>query len=183
MKKSLFVKSGLLAGVCALMLAGSAKAADLATAAGIMAEVEATAVDAKASIAAAAVGGDTATIAQAQQRSNAIDTALANARAAYNAVEANVNSGDTGAADRAEEALIAAQTQVQNAAAGVTTPTVASDTAGSRPGSSDDPPNIEEVPWKSQGIKAYYQSLFGTFWNTSSFGHGQDYGDRMATPE
>lgn len=55
--------------------------------------------------------------------------------------------------------------------------------AGGGPGQPNTPPNPEDVPFAPGGIRNYYQSLFGQWWNASAFGHGRGFGDRDATPE
>jgi hypothetical protein len=90
------------------------------------------------------------------------------------------------AADSAEDALAAALAQAKDASMGnISEASMANGAAEDTgaPGNPDDPPNIEEVAWQSDAMKAYYQGLFGTFWNTSSFGNGEGFGDRYATPE
>jgi len=185
------VKGAFLATLCALATAGQTMAVDLAESAGVMAEVESMSVHAKANLAEAALGGDTATVMEAKKRSDAIDAAVAAARAAYAKLEIDVNNGELDAAETAEDDLAAILVQVKDALMGAIPEALAQeveqtqdeDLAGGAPGNPDDPPNIEEVPWKSEGIKAYYQGLFGEFWNASAFGHGSGFGDRDATPE
>lgn len=191
MKKNLFVKSGLLASVCAVFFVGQANAVDLAEAAGVMAEVESMSVAAKASLASAALDGDAEAVAEAKKRSDAIDTAVASARDAYSQLEISVNSGDTDAAETAGDDLANALQQVRDALMGAIPEELLAQAeeaqskqkAGGKPGDPNNPPNLHEVPWKSQGIKAYYEGLFGHFWNAQAFGHGQGFGDRDATPQ
>ena len=189
MKTNLFSRIGLLTAACVFLIAGRSVAVDLAEAAGVMAEIEAMAVSAKAAIADAAVsGGD---VVEAQTRADAIDAAVAQARDAFSNMELSIQSGDMDAADTAEDELAAALVLVRDALMGAI-PEAMTDAGGNEgaagqqqgtPGDPDDPPNIHEVPWKSQGIKAYYQSLFGDWWNASAFGHGRGFGDGDATPE
>ena len=190
MKTNLSSKIALLSVACLLVLTGRSVAVDLAEAAGVMAEIEAMAVSAKASIAEAAVsGGD---VVEAQARADAIDGAVAQARDAFSSMELSIQNGDMDAAETAEDELAAALVLVSDALMGAIPEAMAgsssdeegeADQSGGRPGDPDDPPNIHEVPWKSQGIKAYYQSLFGDWWNASAFGHGRGFGDGDATPE
>jgi len=189
MKTTLFSKISLLAAVCVFVLAGRSAAVDLAEAAGVMAEIEAMAVSAKAAIADAAVSdGD---VVAAQTRSDAIDSAVAQARDAFANMELSIQNGDMDAAETAEDELAAALVLVRDALMGAI-PEAMAETGGEEgeagqsegeAGDADNPPNIHEVPWKSQGIKAYYQSLFGDWWNASAFGHGKGFGDGDATPE
>ncbi len=191
MKKNLFLKSGVLALLCATVFVGQSKAAGLEEAAGVMAEVESMSVSAKANLADAALGGDTEAIAEAKKRSDAIDAAVADAREAFAKLEVNTKSGDADAAETSEDDLAAALVQVKDALMGAIPESMTAQVdknkskkhAGGKPGKPNDPPNINEVPWKSQGIKAYYQGLFGEFWNASAFGHASGFGDRDATPE
>lgn len=192
MNKHLFSKIGMVAGLMALVFANQANAVDMAAAAGVMADVESIAVMAKANLAQAALGGDVDAIAEASKRSDAIDAGVAAAQEAYSAMERAVANGDEDAAGSAEDDLAAAQKQVRDALTGAIPETVATASdqwkesqanTGGGPGNAYDPPNIHDVPWKSQGLRAYYQSLFGTFHDASGFGHGRGFGDRDATPE
>lgn len=191
MNMNFFSKCSLLAILCASMLVGQSKAVDLAESAEVMGEVESMSVSAKAAIAEAALGGDTEAIAEAQKRSDAIDAAVAMARDAFASMKLSIESGNIDAAETAEDELAAALNMVADALMGaIPEEMTASDETGSaeqqaagEPDDSEDPPNIHEVPWKSQGIKAYYQSLFGQWWNASAFGHGNGFGDGDATPQ
>lgn len=192
MNKSLFNKSALIAGFCAIALAGQVSAAvDVAEAASVMAEVESMSVSAKANLAKAAAAGDTDAVAEAKKRSDAIDVAVASARNAFSQLETNVQNGDMDAAETAQDELAAALVQVRDALMGAIPETMvaeqqgeaAEEDAGEGNGGPQDPPNIYEVSWKSEGIKAYSQSLFGTFWESSAFGTQRGFGDLDATPE
>ncbi len=191
MKMKRSIKYGFLSALCAMTLVGQSLAVDVAESAGVMAEVEAMSVQAKANLASAALGGDMDAIAEAQKRSDAIDAAVAAARAAFAKMEGDVKSGDMDAAESSEDDLAASLVQVKDALMGAIPESLmaaakeqkSKKQAKGRPGNPDNPPNIYEVPWKSEGIKAYYQGLFGEFWNASAFGHGQGFGDRDATPE
>ena len=94
-------------------------------------------------------------------------------------------NGNTEAADAAEAKLAEALLQARNALLGIFSQTVAAAEPGDDGEKDYDPPNIYDVPWKSQGIRAYYESLFGTFEDASAFGgvKGFDYLDEEATPE
>jgi len=191
MKMNLFSKCCMLAALGALMFVSQSIAVDVAEAAGVMSEVEAMSVTAKANLAEAALGGDTEAIAEAKKRSDAIDAAVAGARDAFAQLELNVNNGNNDAAETAEDDLAAALVQVRDALMGAIPEemlaqaegSTTTEKSGGNPGDPEDPPNIHEVPWKSQGIKAYYQELFGEWWNASAFGHGNGFGDGDATPE
>lgn len=191
MKISRSVKLGFFAITCTLVFVGQSMAVDLAAAAGVMAEVESMSVHAKANLAEAALAGDTDAIMEAKKRSDAIDGAVASARAAFAKMETDIKGGEMDAAEAAEDDLAATLVQVKDALIGAIPEALAEEVeqtenaemAGGAPGNPDDPPNIYEVPWKSEGIKAYYQGLFGEFWNASAFGHGNGLGDRDATPE
>jgi hypothetical protein len=191
MKMNLLSKCGVLAALSMLVFASQSDAVDIAEAAGVMSEMEAMSVSAKASLASAALGGDMEAIAEAKKRSDAIDAAVAGARDAFARLESNVKNGDNDAAETAEDDLAAALVQVRDALMGAIPEDLLATAEGSTttqksggsPGDPDDPPNIHEVPWKSEGIKAYYQQLFGEWWNASAFGHGGGFGDGDATPE
>ncbi len=191
MKMNNFLKYCTLALAGVVMLAGRAYAADLAEAAGVMSEVESMSVSAKAALAKAAVEGDTEAIAEAKKRSDAIDAAVASARDAFARLELGVKEENPDATATAEDDLAAALVLVRDALMGAIPEDMVAEAAGDesgkiaggKPGDPYDPPNVHEVPWKSQGIKAYYQSLFGEWWNASAFGHGTGFGDGDATPE
>ena len=178
------------AGLLVLGLANHSFAADVAEASGVMADLESLVVQAKASLANAALGGDVDAIAEANKRSAAIDAAVAAGNEALSAMEAAVANGDEDAAKMAENDLAAALGQAKNALGGVLPATAAASPKKSSEAKSNDdeekdgdPPNIYDVPWKSQGIRAYYQSLFGAFHDASGFGQGKGFGDQDATPE
>lgn len=187
MKKSLFVKTGLLAALCATALVGQSKAGDLADAAWVMSKIETLSINAKAKLAAAAVDEGANAVLEAKKRSDDIDAAVDAARAAYSKMEQAVNSGDTDGAAAAEKELAAKLVLVKNALtgnpSGESVAASSNKKSGHKTGRPDNPPNIYEVPFASGGIKAYYEELFGEFWNASAFGHGQGFGDRDATPE
>lgn len=177
--------------LCALVMVGQANAVDLAEAAAVMSEVESMSVSAKASLAEAALGGDAEAVAEAKKRSDAIDAAVAAARNQFAQIEMYVKNGDTDAAESAFDGMGPILVQVKDALMGAIPEelleeadnTATTEKSGGEPGNPDDPPNIHEVPWKSEGIKSYYQGLFGEWWNASAFGHGRGFGDGDATPE
>lgn len=182
------VKYAVVASLLALGLVNQSYAVDAAAAAGVMADLESLVVQAKEVLSKAALGGDVDAIAEANKRSEAIDTAVAAGRGALAAMEQAIANGDDDAAASAEEDLAAALSRASDALSGVLPASAAiasqngegNSTAGD---GAEDLPNIYDVPWKSQGIRAYYQSLFGVFHDASSFGHGKGFGDKDATPE
>jgi hypothetical protein len=192
MKKNMILKKGLFAGLMAFVFAGQSNAVDLAASAGVMTDVQALSVQAKANLATAAVGGDVDAVAEANKRSDAIDAAVAAAQRAYSSMTKAMENNDQTAAESAEDSLAAALQQCKDALTGVLPEASengkakwkeSKDNTGGGPGKPGDTPNIYDVPWKSQGIRAYYQSLFGSFHDASAFGHGRGFGDRDATPE
>lgn len=182
--KTMQLKYVAVAGLLMLGLANHAFAVNVAEASGVMADLESLAVQAKAALANAALGGNVDAIAEANKRSAAIDAAVAAGNEALSAMELAMANGDAAAAESAEDELAAALAQAQAALSGVLPETAATKKPEkSKSDKKEDFPNIYDVPWKSQGIRAYYQSLFGSFHDASSFGHGQGFGDQDATPE
>lgn len=192
MKMSRSLKYGFLTVFSMLALVGYAKALDLAEVFTVMAQVESMAVHAKANLVAAATGKDASlTLEEAKTRSDAIDTAVAKARDIAAKIEIDFKNNDNDAAEADGDELAAALKQVADALLGAIPAQLAQqveekqsqELSGGRTGNPEDPPNIREVPWKSEGIKAYYQGLFGEFWNASAFGLGHGLEDRDATQE
>lgn len=183
------LKYVVVASLFALGLVNQSLAVDVAAASGVMADLEGLVVAAKENLANAALSGDVDAIAEANKRSDAIDAAVAAGREALSAMEQADANGDADVAESAEDDLAAALRQAKDALSGALPEVADSQVAGKKnngnggPGKPGDPPNIYDVPWKSQGIRAYYQSLFGAFHDASSFGHGKGFGDRDATPE
>jgi len=192
MKKHLFIKkAGLIAALVAVT--ALAQAADMAVASGILADVSVMDVQAKAGLADAANSGDVAAIAEASKRADAVDAAMADAQAAYAALERAVAGDDADAAASASDDLEAARQRASDALGGAipdATPKSAQEVwkesqtnTGGGPGRAYDPPNIYDVPWQTQGMRSLYTSLFGSFWTTSSRGGSLDDGGGDATPE
>ncbi len=194
MKTKRYGIQGFAAGLAALLIAGTVVAdVDQATAAGDLAEVSALAVEAKANLAAAALGGDVDAITEAGKRSDAVDAAVASAQEAYSAMERAIAGGDQDAASTASDDLKAAVQAARDAFNGVVPESIAKSAhdqwkesqtnTGGGPGRAGDAPNIYDVPWQSQGLRSFYQGLFGSFWSSSAFGGSRGFGERDATPE
>lgn len=189
--KAIQFKHVAVAGLLVLSLANQSFAVNAAEAAGVLADLEALVVQAKATLANAALGGDVDAIAEANKRSGAIDGAVGAGRDALAAMEQAIAAGDADAAEAAEDALAAALGQARDALSGVLPETAAaSPKKKPKKVKSDEDeedeegsPNIYDVPWKSQGIRAYYEELFGTWEDASGFGQGKGFGDRDPTPE
>lgn len=184
MKKKLQAKkAGWLVAVIAVMAVIQVQAADMAAASGLLAEVDAMAVQAKTELANAAGAGDMAAIAEAAKRAAGVDAANAEAQSAYTALEKAVQDGDDAAASAAEEALSAAHQKAQdalngNAAPATSTPEnpsydqwkTSKTNMGGGPGLGFPGyplPNIYDVPWQTDGLRTSYASLFGGFWSAS----------------
>ena len=182
---------------CAMLLVASAQvqAVDVAAANGVLAKVGVMVVQAKASLAEAAGTGNVAATAEAAKRAMAVDSAMAEAQVASDAVEAAAKNGDEAAAKAAENALAVAYQKAVDALNG-TIPVVAEKTdhekwieaqtnTGGGPGASYDPPNIYNKPWHTQGLSQFYQSVWGTFQRSTggSGSGGFGFGDSDATPE
>ncbi|MBN2786555.1 MAG: hypothetical protein JXR25_17190 [Pontiellaceae bacterium] len=188
MTKSKFLKSSIVAGVFSLAVVSSS-VADLASAAGLLAEIEAKSVAAKAMIAAAGLKGDVDQLAAAKKSSDAIDVVCAAARKAYAAIELAVKNGDAESAASAEENMKDALLLLSGAMSGKIPEGLAEKMraeqgqAKASGKTAGNPPNINDVPWQSQGLRSFYEQAFGNFWNASSFGSGSVFGDSDATPE
>ncbi len=194
-KHQLYRKLGLGAILATVVSICQVHAADLATASGTLAEVSVLAVQAKADLASAAISGDVNAIADAVKRADAVDAAVADAQAAYSALERALASGDLDAAAAAAEDLAAAKQKADDALNGAVpepTPKSAKEVwkegqtnTGGGPGRAYDPPNIYDVPWQTAGLRSMYSSMFSTVFTASggSSANSNSYGDSDATPE
>lgn len=166
------------------------QAADMAAASGTLADVAVMAVQAKANLAVAANSGDINAVSEAMKRADAVDSALASAQEALAALDIAKTPGDESAAT---SALDSARQKAFDALNGpvpeAVQPSVhdqwkeSQTNTGGGPGRAYDPPNIYDVPWQTQGLRHFYQSMFGNFWSASSHGGSHSFGDRDATPE
>lgn len=173
----------LLSGMICLV---QANAASMADASAVMADIDALAVQAHANVAQAAASGDTAATEEAMKRSDAINFLVNNAQAALAQVEAALENGNEAAADEAMEDLDGTYEMSLNALQGIIPENLASGTSedsGGAPGDPANPPNINDVPWQTDGMRSYYDGLFNQFWSASAFGGGEDFGEADATPE
>ena len=168
--KAIQLKYVAVVGLLALGLANHSFAANIAEATGVMADLESLVVQAKATLAKASLESTDA-MADPLAQSAEVDKAVEAGREALAAMEQAVADGDAEAADAAEADLAKALEQARNALLGIfpEVAAVAADT-GDEEEKSYAPPNIYDVPWESQGIRAYYESLFGVFDDASSFG-------------
>lgn len=185
----------MMVGAVALVLMASSpvRAADLADASGTLAKVAVMAVQAKANLALAASGGDVNAIADAVKRADAVDAAMAEAQEAFSALERAVAGNDEDAAAAVSDDLDAARQKAFDALNGaVPEASPQSEHAkwvegqkntGGGPGRAYDPPNIYGRPWDTQGLRHFYEGLFGGFWSASGHGGGRGCGDFDATPE
>jgi len=169
--KAMQFKHIAMAGVLALGLANQSFAVDVAESTSVMADLECLVVQAKAALANASLTGVDAT-AEAGARAAAIDEAVKAGREALAAMTQAIADGDETAAQAAEDALAAALSQARDALAGVLPEKMAAkgEAEAEPEEAGEELPNIYDVPWKSEGIRAYYQSLFGSFHDASSFG-------------
>ena len=190
MFKSKILKSSFLAGLFSVAVA-SVAAADIASASAILAEIEAQAVEAKAAMAAAALNGDLDQFADAKKKSDAIDAACTKARKSFAALEQYVQSGDQKAAAGAEDEMKEALSQVAEAMTGVIPEELAEmaqqqgeqEKPAAAKGPALNPPNPRDVPWKSEGVRQFYEEVFSDNFDSSTFGGGSNFGDSDATPE
>lgn len=174
--------------LAAMVFMPRAHAQDLPNAYGLMTDILALEVEANAKLAEPASEGDPEAAAEAKRRADAINASVNDAQQALSNVEAALATGDAAATQAAFEALNSAFESAVNSLTGVIPEVVAEKVAENQKkrggsGDPDNPPNIHDVPWKSEGIRSYYETLFGQFWNASAFGHGQGFGDQDATPE
>ncbi len=192
MKKHLSIrKTGLVVALAVMATLIQVHAADMAAASGVLAEVSVMAVQAKAGLADAANSGDVKAIADAVSRADAVDSAVADARDAYAAMERAAAGGDEDAAAAAADSLEAARQKASDALKGIVPEAVqktakevwkdSTSNTGGGPGNAYDPPNIYDVPWQTQGMRSLYTSLFGNFWSAS--GQTSPGNDFDATPE
>jgi hypothetical protein len=162
MKKQSFVKKVVL-GLASVVVTVAVvfAAVDMPVASGLVSDVSVMAVQAKASLAKAASSGDIQAITTATKISELIDNALAEAEAAYAAIEKAVAAGDQKAAAKAAEKL-AKSVEVAKAAKTGELPkaTKKPDDNQSVGAGAYDVPNIYEVPWQSAGLRSIYSALF-----------------------
>ncbi len=119
MKKYHFNKIGLAVCVAGLFSSVQVGAIDLAAASGLLADVAVISAQSSSALAAAANSGDVEAIVEAQNRADAVDSAMAEAQEAYAAMERAVAGGDEDAAAAAAEDLTAAQQKAGDALNGV----------------------------------------------------------------
>ena len=191
MKKHHFLKkTGLVAMVVAMASLVQVQAVvDMAAATGTLADISVMAVQAKANLAAAANNGDIDEIADATKRADAIDAAVTEAQKAFTVTENAVAQNDEAAAAEALASLNSSWKKANDALNGAVpeaTPKGAHDkwkesqtNTGGGPGKAYDPPNIYDVPWQSDGMRAVYAAEFGNFFIAG----GNSFGDSDATPE
>jgi len=170
--KVIQLKHAALAGILALGLSTQSFAVDVAEATSVLADLQALAVKAQKIITDGAVAKDLDAIAEGQKRSAAIDEAINAGLEALADMEQAVAVGDEAAAQAAEDALAAALSQAKDALSGI----LPEETAAAEEEAVDEPeaeeglPNTYDKPWQSEGIRAYYQSLFNSFNEASSYG-------------
>ena len=191
MKKNLTLNMGIIVSMATLMLAIQANAVDQAAAAANLAEIATISVQSKANLASASLGGDIEAIAEAGKRSDAVDAAMAQGQEAHAAMERAVANGDEDAAQSAMEDLQASKEKANDALGGVIPDALAQSVhnqwkegqtnTGGGPGKAYDAPNIYDVPWQTQGMRTFYQGLWGNLWASGRTGGG--FGDKDATPE
>jgi hypothetical protein len=168
--KAIEFKHAVVISLLVLGFATHSSAVNLSQAAGLMAALESEAVQAKATLAKASLAGVDA-VADPLAQSDEVDQAVSAGREALAAMEQAEVDGDIEAADAAGVKLAAALERARNARQGIFP-----ETSTSVADADDDiekdytPPNIYDDPSESQGIRAYYESLFGVFDDASSFG-------------
>jgi hypothetical protein len=193
MRKHRFVKFGFVAVLASVIALSQAKAANIAGASGMLADIAAIVVQAKQNLAIAASSGNVDEIADASTRADAADAAMAEGMESFAALERADAGGDEDAAQSAFEDIGKALQKATEALSGaIPQEVVKSDrekwkesqtNTGGGPRGAYDPPNIYNNPWETQNLQAFYQSIFNTVWSSSSFGAGSGVSDRDATPQ
>ena len=195
--KAMQFKYIVVACLLALTVSSQSFAVDDAEAAGVMTDLESLVTEAQRIISAEASNLDLAATDEAIPRSVAIDKEVEAGREALAAMEEAVLNGDNAAAEAAEDDLAAALRRARDLLAGglpapaATSDEQSQDDSVAGPVSDWDAPNIYDVPWRTQGIRAYYDSLFASFQDSESFGKTAGAGgiedfdpdDNDATPE
>lgn len=190
MKYDLVTKISL-AGIAASLLSLGVSAADLASAAGNLAEISAISAQSKGNLAIAALGGDTEQIAEMSKRSDAVDAAVSEGQMAYTEMERAAASGDEDAASSAGDDLSAALQKAKDALNGVIPVDKASQqqqwkesqtNTGGGPGKPGDAVFVYNKPWDTAMVQNMQQNQWGTFF-ASGRSTGSQVGDRDATPE
>jgi len=190
MKYDLITKIGL-AGIAATLLSLGAGAADLASAAGNLAEISAISAQAKGNLAVAALGGDVEQIAEMSKRADAVDAAVSEGQMAFAQMERAAAGGDEDAASSAGDDLSAALQKAKDALNGVIPVDKASQhqqwkesktNTGGGPGKPGDAVNVYIKPWNTATVQNMQQNQWGTFF-ASGVTSGEQVGDRDATPE
>ena len=172
------------AGVLALSLANHSFAVDVAESTSVLEDLESLAVKAQKIIAEGALDKNLDTVEEGGMRWAAITNAVEAGRVALADMEQAVADGDESAAQDAEDALAAALGQAKEALSGVLPEKMADEgETAVEPEQETGLPNIYDEPWQSEGIRAYYQSLFNSFNDASSYGGDKvmDFDDEDAT--
>lgn len=187
MKKQHMLKQAGMVAALAIIGSTTVQAADMVAANTTLSGINALVAQANANVATAAIGGDTDAISEMIARAYAVDVAYAKAKAATQQLAV--------AADEASEAAAQAALNAayQDANAAMTGPAPEAPAAEdyqqwleskmNSAGAVDanDAPNIQDPIWETQGLRQFYQSMFGDFWSTT--GGDLRFGDRDATPE
>jgi len=171
--KAIQLKNVALAGILALGLSTQSFAVNVAESTSVLADLQALAVKAQMMITDGASDKDLDAIAEGQKRSAAIDEAIDAGVAALAAMEQAVAVGDEAAAQAAEDALAKALSDAKDAFSGILPEQVATEEEDSDTDSEETEeglPNIYDKPWESDGMRAYYESLFNVFNEGSSYG-------------
>jgi hypothetical protein len=171
-----------------------ASAVDRAEITGDVAKLHEISVSGLKNVSDSALGGDPGAIQENMTRSHAIDAAVAAGMGEHQKYENALSAGDEDAAaahadnvktqvQKAEDALSGALPEDTKQMTSHEQWKESKTNTGSGPGRAYDPPNIYDVPWESQGVRSFYQSLWGNFWASSGGGGARRPGDRDATPE
>ncbi len=175
MKKHKIIREIALAAFVVSLSAGAF--ASLESTKAIVAEIASVAADAKYAVAVAAGQGDVTALDEATRRSDAVDSAVADAIDAMEEYEAayNATPQNTDVMESAMEKLNSALQKAKDAKEGVIPEDAQAsnnnqdqDNTGGSPKDTFDPPNIYAKPWDTQGLNEFYQNLFQDFYQSGA---------------
>ena len=154
----------------------AARTAEVIEAAAVMVDLQSLVVQSRLNAVNDLPGGDVDldAVEERDKQSAEVDAAVAAGNEAVAAMNLANENGDAEAFDAAKADLAEALVQARNALLGILPATAAAADPGDDSEQDLDPPNIYDDPWESQGIRAYYQSLFVVFNEASSYDQGTD---------
>jgi len=197
MRRQHVLKVGLVAMAVAVSAFVQVRAADLAGANEVLAEIEGMSVEARTVMAQVAGTGDDAAVVEAVRRAAAVDAALDQAKRAYADMEKAANNGEEEAASAAKAKLDAAAAKAKDALKGDAVPEVdpqtfeawvesLKHTGGEGNGAGFSGPNMYDQLSESEGFRSLFQKVFDNFQGATAYGGtlgNSPAGDLDATPE